>query len=299
MHGFVQRVQLTIADHALIERGARTVACVSGGPDSMAMLLALHALRVSPEVAFVDHGLRPEASTEGRFVETAAGRLGLRFHRLACEPTGPSEAAMRDARYAALATLGPALLATGHTASDQAETVLMRMIRGTGTTGLAAIPPRRDSIVRPLIRVTREEVLAYLTDRGQPFLTDPTNASLDPLRNRVRHVLLPLLAKDFQPRIVGALCRLADAARDERGFLEAAAAEHLETHGLARAALENCARGLIPHVLRKACPVPVPAERMIAMLRLIQGRGGAVQLEGGVIFDLAERGRMLTFRRVG
>ena len=254
---------------------------MSGGPDSVALLRVLCELGQTPRVVWIDHGLRPGASAEGDFVSGLASKLRLPFQALACSPTSPSEGDMREARYAAFETLPADTIATGHTASDQAETVMMRLCRGTGISGLSGIPPRRGRYVRPLLGVKRSEVLAYLEHLDQPYATDPTNASLDPLRNRVRHVLLPQL-RDLQPAIVDSLCRLAETARSDRAFLEDAAHAHVAEHGLATGALLTAHPGLRAHVIREVSPVPIGAERMTQILRMIEGRSGPVQLEGGV-----------------
>ncbi len=281
MHGFLQKVRQQIQSQQLLEAGGRVVAAVSGGADSVSLALALHGLRYELELAHVDHGTRPETGEDAAFVGQLAQALGVPFHALTCAPGSGSEDDLRQGRYAAFEALGAPAIATGHTADDQAETVLLRVLRGTGLSGLSAIPPRRGVYIRPLLAVTRAEVLDYLSAREQPFRTDPSNASTDPLRNRVRHVLLPLLSSDFQPNIRRALTRLADSARSDRAFIEAAAAAHLEEYGLAVTPLRQTHAGLVPHILRAAAKVPITAERMAAITRLIHGRGGAVQLEGG------------------
>lgn len=254
---------------------------VSGGPDSVALACGLHRLNIPLSLVYVDHGTRPETSEEGRFVLRLGEQLGVSASVLACEPVSGSEQDLRDARYAAVSATPGDALATGHTLSDQAETVLLRMIRGAGVVGLAGIPWRRGRIIRPLLGLTRDEVLNWLEYLDQPYRTDPTNASLDPTRNRVRHRLLPMLSQEFNPQIVRSLARLAGAARSDRQALEALAEAHIVLHGASIRALLATPAGLWPHVIRKLCPTSIPAERMQAILRLLTGDGGAVQLEGG------------------
>ncbi len=215
----------TIAAHALSARGDRVIVAVSGGPDSMALLHALWEARerlgLTLEVAGVDHGLRPAAAEELALVRARALALGLPFVRLGVDVAGskrgPSwQDAARRARLAALEALaaerGAQRIALGHQADDQAETVLFRIVRGTGLPGLAGIPYRRGPFIRPLLDVRRAEVLRYLGRRSIPFVEDPSNADLRFARARVRHRYLPLLAEE-NPRVVEALVALAAAAR--------------------------------------------------------------------------------------
>lgn len=212
------------------------VVAVSGGPDSVCLLGVLHALSrdldLSLHVAHIDHRFRGEESAEDRrFVEKLAKDLGLaatcesRDVPVYCAERGLSaQAGAREVRYAFLhhiaETTGARRIALGHTANDQAETLLMRLMRGAGISGLSAIPPVRENIVRPLIGSTRSEVLAYLHEQGIGFRTDPSN--LKPLytRNRVRHEMLPVLER-FNPRIIEALATEADLLRDENDAMEA------------------------------------------------------------------------------
>jgi tRNA(Ile)-lysidine synthase len=216
----------TIAAHGLFEAGDRVVVAVSGGPDSMALLHALWELRdrlkVSLEVAGVDHGLRPEAAVELATVRARAEDRGLPFAALAVDVqaarrrSGGLQDAARRVRLEALerfaAARGARRVALGHQADDQAETVLFRIVRGTGLAGLAGIPYQRGPFVRPLLDVRRSEILRYLRRRSIPFAADPSNADPRFARARVRHRLLPALAEE-NPRIVPALLALADAAR--------------------------------------------------------------------------------------
>jgi tRNA(Ile)-lysidine synthase len=221
----------TIAAHDLIARGDRVIVAMSGGPDSMALLHVLWEARerlgVALEVAGVDHGLRAGAGAELDLVAARAAALGLPFHRLTVDVAaerrrgGASlQDAARRARLGALADLaaarGAAKVALGHQADDQAETVLQRIIRGTGLGGLGGIPYRRLPFVRPLLDVRRAEILRYLRRRSIPFVEDPSNDDLRFFRARVRHRLMPLLAEE-NPRVAEALVALAAAARGVPG----------------------------------------------------------------------------------
>ena len=217
----------TIAAHELFERGDRVLVAVSGGPDSMAMLHVLWEARerlgIALEVAAVDHGLRPAAAAEVVLVGERAAALELPFWPVAVQVRrergqASLQDAARRARLGALAALavqrGARRVALGHNAGDQAETVLFRIVRGTGLRGLGGIPYRRDPFVRPLLDVPRAEIERYLARRSIPFVTDPSNADPRFTRARIRHHILPLLAVE-NPRISEALIGLARAARGE------------------------------------------------------------------------------------
>jgi len=216
------------------EDGDGLAAAVSGGADSLALLHALRVLagprRWRLAVLTVDHGLRPGAAADAAFVADHAKSLGLPARVLTLTPAdleapqaaGP-EAAARAARYGALwraaDDLGCQWLATGHTLDDQAETVLLQLLRGTGPDGLAGMPVRSGRLLRPLLAVRRSETRACCTATGLAWREDPTNATDGPLRNRVRHHLLPLL-EQLRPGATQTLARTATLAADERTWLE-------------------------------------------------------------------------------
>jgi len=211
----------TISRHGLFSSGDRVLVAVSGGPDSMALLAVLWELAprlgLALEVASVDHGLRPESAAERALVAERAQALDLPWHALRVEVAagrgrGGVQEVARRARLGALEACaearGCAAIALGHQADDQTETVLFRILRGTGVRGLAGIPYRRGRLVRPLLDVPRAQILDYLARRGLAFAQDPSN--LDPrfARARLRNVLLPALRRE-NPRVDEALRRLA------------------------------------------------------------------------------------------
>ena len=231
----------TLDIHRMIAPGEKVLVAVSGGPDSMCLLHVLREAGCHIETAYFDHETRDgESTADGEFVREHVGSLGIPFYTESRPVEAEAHAAglgfeeyARQVRYAflkrAARDAGCVVLATGHNADDQAETVLMRLLRGTTPHGLAGIPTVRDDegvrIVRPLIACTRAQVLAYLDAHGIPYRTDRTNADTRYLRNKVRHELLPLLRDRFNPHIDEALVRLAEVQRDEDGLLSRAAQE--------------------------------------------------------------------------
>jgi tRNA(Ile)-lysidine synthase len=233
------RLVADLAARALAAAGAPAAGdgvavAVSGGADSLALLHALRALS-GPRgwrlaVLTVDHGLRPGSAADAAFVADHAKALALpsRVLTLALgdldrhRAAGP-EGAARAARYAALwpaaDELGCSWLATGHTLDDQAETVLLQLLRGAGPDGLAGMTVRTGRLLRPLLGTRRAETRAACTAIGLPWREDPTNADDAPLRNRVRTQLLPLL-ENLRPGATKTLARTATLAADERDWLD-------------------------------------------------------------------------------
>jgi len=222
----LSRILRTIRDHALFERGDQVLVGVSGGPDSTALLHGLLTLgpRLGIELsaACVDHGLRSESADEAGAVAERCRGLGIRCDVISVD-VGTArrshvsiQEAARTVRLAGLLEMAKRLgrnkVALGHTADDQAETVLFRIVRGTGLGGLAGIPYKRQSFVRPLLDVRRRELLAYLAKRSLSFFSDPSNANRRYARSRIRHDVLPMLARE-NPRVVEALLALSREAQ--------------------------------------------------------------------------------------
>lgn len=221
------------------------VVAVSGGPDSVALLRALMIVPVRPlVVAHLNHQLRGvDADADQGFVERLAARTGLECRTatrsVAAVSVGDNvEAAARRIRYDWLATVaaevGAGWVVTGHTADDQAETVLFQLLRGTGLDGFAGMVPRRPlapgvELARPLLAVRRSDVLAFLQELGQDHRVDLTNADVSRTRSRIRHELLPLLVGQYNPRMVEVLGRLAAQAADWRRDRAVAASELLRS----------------------------------------------------------------------
>jgi tRNA(Ile)-lysidine synthase len=229
----MEKVLKYIGEQRLLQPGDRIAIACSGGADSVALLHILVELRVELgivlSVCHFHHQIRgAEADADSQFVEALAARLKLEFHAgsgdvpaHAAEHNVSIEAAAREMRhqwFARLIQQGKAdKIATAHTQDDQAETVLMRILRGTGVHGLAGIAPAQKAkhVVRPLLTTSRQEVETYLNAMGQPWREDSSNLDLRHTRNRVRHTLLPVMEREFNPAIRLTLADLAELAQGE------------------------------------------------------------------------------------
>jgi tRNA(Ile)-lysidine synthase len=229
-----RRVLDTMGRHAMIGPGGRLGLGVSGGADSVAMLRIFADLRTRLGIAVVvlhfNHQLRgTEADEDERFVKALAEEFHLEFESGRADVAGESrlhgwnvEDAARRLRYQFFASVAKARgltrVAVAHTADDQAETVLSHLLRGTGLTGLAGIYPVAGPIIRPLLDLGREELRGFLSDLGQPWREDATNQDTARMRARIRHQLIPLLLREYDPAAVTRLSRLAMHAREDETF---------------------------------------------------------------------------------
>ena len=234
LHPTEKRVLSSILEHRMVTSGDRVVVAVSGGPDSVCLLKILFKLRrwlnISLIVSHLDHGLRPrEDEKETEFVASLARTLNLtlaydKANNLTAAPGISIEEKAREIRYQflerALEKHQAQKVALGHTMNDQAETVLMNLLRGTGLTGLSGMPPIREEVfIRPLIHVSRDEIYTYLKQKRIPFVVDSSNLEKRYLRNKVRLELIPLLL-NYQPQLIEHLGELASLCRQENQFME-------------------------------------------------------------------------------
>ena len=299
-------------------RGDGIAVAVSGGADSLALLHALRTLAVRRgwrvAVATVDHGMRPDAAADAAFVADHAASLGLEVQLLRIAPEelrahrgeGP-EGAARAARYRALAEAaakaGCRFVATGHTLDDQAETVLLQLLRGAGPDGLAAMAPRDGWLLRPLLAVRREETRACCRALGLAWREDASNADQRLLRNAVRLRALPLL-EELRPGAALTLARTAELARAEREWLDPLVSSTLDAVldarapaggaglGLRAGALAGLPVALGRRVVRAACaragcgsPAAETTDAILALAGALAGAGrsgGALRWPGGV-----------------
>ena len=325
------RVREALEDAGLA-RGSLLVVAVSGGPDSLALLHLLHSLSAETGIrlhgAHMDHGLRGEESAaDARFVSTEFGRLGLactceRADVLAyrSERKLSIEEAARDVRYAFLARVagrqGADAVALGHTADDQAETVLMRLLRGSGLAGLRGMSPLSHrastggslALVRPLLDVTRAEVAEFCRELGLVPRDDASNSSTDMLRNRVRIQLLPHL-ENYNPSVRQALLRLARSSATDLAYIEEQVNAAMSTlasqtdEGVAidRGAFSRLHPAIQAHALRRAFAMCRGSARDLGlyhveeMTRLIGERAGtSLDLPGGVTFTVGYERALLS-----
>ncbi|MGA2599697.1 MAG: tRNA lysidine(34) synthetase TilS [Bryobacteraceae bacterium] len=227
----LDKVRATIARHDMFSPGQRVGLAVSGGADSVCLLYLLHELAPTWDlhlsVIHIDHGIRGLASqSDAEFVRGLATRFALPFHfrRVDAPAAGDNlEQAGRRLRqqfYSDLREQGAVeRIATGHTRSDQAETVLYRFLRGSGLPGLSGVRPvTTEGIVRPLLECTRPEIQTFLEERKIEWREDATNRDLTYIRNRIRHELLPQLRREYNPNLDEILANMAELARDEEAY---------------------------------------------------------------------------------
>jgi tRNA(Ile)-lysidine synthase len=302
-------------DALLVPPDADFWLAVSGGADSTALLLGASRLvetgarRWRLTVAHVDHALRADSADDVDAVRRMAEalRVPIVVHRadvagLAAAEGRSLEDAAREARYRFLEDAAPldALIATAHTRDDDAETVLLNLLRGSGLTGVTGIPPRRGRIVRPLLGTPRPDLRTWLQASGVGWREDPTNADPAHLRNRVRTELLPLL-EDLRPGAVDRIGRFAALARVDDAFLDELAAAELAarvgedgwvdwrdppTAALARRVVRIAIGGTPPH-----------AERVEALLSAASAKRGGIRIELGAGRSAVIRGGRIRIDR--
>jgi tRNA(Ile)-lysidine synthase len=307
---------------ALLPDGRRVIVAVSGGADSVALLLVLKELEadgalVVAGAAHLNHQLRgAEADADEAFCAALSARLGVPFvservdvAALARAQKRSMEDAGRVARLAffdrALHALKADAVAVAHTKEDQAETFLLRLMRGAGTRGLAAIRPRAGRIIRPLLDVERDALRGYLSSRGETFREDATNADVTIARNRVRHEVIPYLRSHFSPGVTDVLARAAALAREDEDFLQGEAIKLAArvvlsdvTVRLDAAELSGAPRALSSRVAhaalqRLAGPKPIHFDHVDRLLALAAdpagGDGRAISLPGQIAVRVGER----------
>jgi tRNA(Ile)-lysidine synthase len=293
----------SIRASGVLEPGTRVLALLSGGADSVCLVHALREL-TGPEglvALHVNHGLREAAADDERFCRELCDRLAvpLEVERVEVSTRGNLEAAAREARYRAAedvrARRGLDVIATGHTASDQVETVLYRLVSSPGRRPLLGMPARGGRIVRPLLGLTGDQTRAYCVEHGLAWREDETNIDRRFARNRLRHDVLPAL-RDIHPAADANVLSTVEALRDEAEFLDAAVDEALgriATPGQAPA-LETAALAELPPPLRRlvlrrlaeqvtGAPLPL-STAVVAEIKRLAARGGsgAIDLGSGV-----------------
>jgi tRNA(Ile)-lysidine synthase len=261
----LDRVRRTIRQHQLLSSSTRVVVALSGGSDSVALAHLLIELDRAGEarvagLAHFNHQLRADADADEKFCAALAASLDCRFisdrgdvRDLARRERRSVEDAARALRHAFLERarlqMDADVIALGHTRDDQAETFLLRLLRGAGARGLAAMHPRRGAVVRPLLDCRRADLRTYLEARGASFVHDSSNDDVGVPRNRVRAELLPFLERRFNPAVIDALADEADLAREEWLWMESAAAsaaEHLVRSSGDESRIDAAGLGALP-----------------------------------------------------
>jgi len=240
LNALLQQIRRTVLRHGLCPPGTRVLVGVSGGSDSVALLRALLELARTSEysvagVAHFNHRLRATAARDEAFCRDLAGALGLPFVAegadvgayAAAEGCSLEDGARRlryDFLDRAAREAGADRVAVGHTLDDQAETVLLKLMRGAGPSGLAGVYPKKGAVIRPLLEVSRSELRAWLASLGQPWMEDETNDDVSNPRNRVRHRVLPELDAAYGGSTRAAIARSAEVAREDGQWLDELAA---------------------------------------------------------------------------
>lgn len=236
MTGILKRVKETIKKHNLINKGDKILIGVSGGPDSVMLLYLLNSfkkeLSLTLHIAHLDHMLRKDSYKDRRFVEELSGKLKLpisctQINVKELSNHGSQEEIARNIRlsffFKTAAQIKAKKIALGHNLDDQAETVLMRLLRGSGLYGLSGILPKRSiacyEIIRPLIEIKRKEIESFLKTRRISVRRDPSNLRDIYLRNRIRNNLLPLLEKEYNKNTKGVLSNFAESAGYDYDYL--------------------------------------------------------------------------------
>lgn len=255
--------------------GTAVTCAVSGGADSMTLMVLAVAAGCTVTAVHVDHGLRPGSQDEAAVVAAAAARFGASFYSESIDVThGPNlEARARDARYAVL----PADVMTGHTADDQAETVMLNLLRGASSSGLAAMRPGPR---RPILALRRTTTTGFCAALGITVVDDPSNRDPAFLRNRVRHELLPAMNALAQRDLVPVLTRQADLLRDDADLLDQLAVEidPTDARALAHAPLPLARRAVRRWLTTEHPPDAATVERV---LRVAGGQASGCDIGGG------------------
>lgn len=288
----LNKLERFIREHHLIIPGDQIICAVSGGADSVALLMGLYLLRqklgITLEAAHFNHGLRGAESDEDEaFVRDFCDGLGITIHCGSGQVVPGKkglESAAREARYGYLTSLG-GKVATAHTADDNAETVLMHLIRGTGLKGLGAIAPARDGIIRPMLGITREQLLEFLEEYHLRYRIDSSNLGDAFLRNRIRHHLMPLMIQE-NPRIAENLSAMALRLRLDEAALRELAVYEEPLSVVDLAAKPAALRYRILERFLKKNGVPEPESehlRQADSLVFSKSPSARIRLPGGVI----------------
>jgi len=274
----IKKIQENIFRYELFERGSKIVVGVSGGPDSVCLLDALYKLQKKYDldliVAHVNYSLRgKDSKKDEEFVRKLVKKYSLPIEVLKIKNSeikkaGKSEDKLRTIRYDFFEKVSKKYkadaIAVGHNLNDQAETVLMRIMRGTGLRGLGAIKFRNNNIIRPLLNIPQKEIIAYLRRNKVPYRIDKTNLSTDFTRNKIRNKLIPQIEKEFNPNIQESLFKFSESATADYDFISRYAKEWIAANKILKiSALSNLHPSIRREVLRQALEKHNPSLREI------------------------------------
>lgn len=269
----IKKIQENIFRYELFEREAKIVVGVSGGPDSVCLLDALYKLKnkynLDLIVAHVNYGLRgKDSDLDENSVRKLAEKYSLLFEVLRNRKAGKSEDKLRIIRYDFFEKISKKykadFVAVGHNLNDQAETVLVRIIRGTGLRGLGAIKFKNNNIIRPLLNIPRKEILAYLRKNKIAYRIDKTNLNTNFTRNKIRNKFIPYIEKEFNPNIQELLYKLSQSVGTDYDFLSRYAKEWLAANKILKvSALNSLHPSIRREVLRQAIEKHSPNLREI------------------------------------
>lgn len=318
MTDMLKKVKQTIIRHRLLSTGDSVLVALSGGADSVCLLECLLALSgdlsLSVYAAHINHGLRgADSDGDEAFVRDLCEKHGVPLfvkrcdvHALAKETKTGTEEAGRNVRYAffkeVMADNGISFIATAHHADDNVETVLMRLIRGTGPMGLGGIAYQNGNIIRPFLDVTREEIEAYLKENGFCYRNDASNNDTIYTRNRVRHTLIPLLTKQFNPSFsqtfaenIRLYASCGAFVKEEAGklFDKTARVKTDDCYGFSSDALLGENKFLVSAMLHgllseKLCKTEVSEFHVQSVMALLDANKGPVSLPGGVVAEVCD-----------
>ena len=275
-----------------VSSGDTVICAVSGGADSMALLWGMYLLKerlgITLQAAHFNHGLRgAESDADAAFVEQFCNDYNIPVFMGGQQVVAGAkglEAAARDARYKFFDTLD-GKIATAHTADDNAETVLLHLIRGTGLKGLGGITPVRGNVIRPMLQITRKDVLEFLEEYSIQYVEDSSNAGDDFLRNRIRHNVMPLLLQE-NPRLTQDITAMTASLRQDEEYLSSLIPKSADVDVLCKLAPALQSRAISEFLVQSGVKEPSRANiQSVISLLYSQCPSASVNLPGGIVIE--------------
>ena len=303
----ISKIKATISKYSFPIKNSEITVGVSGGADSVALLLALNELKTEfsycLKVVHVNHNLRGEESLRDEiFVKELCDKLSIPCFVESLDVAGLArsrnqsiELCARELRYDVFNKHSNGLIATAHNADDNVETVLLNFCRGTGLKGLCGIPPIRDNIIRPLIECSREEIVAYLNSQSQSYVVDSSNNSDDKTRNKIRHNVIPTL-KSINPSLVETVSRVTTTLKEDDNYINIVSKDNFKEFVNGKyvsESLNECPVAIRKRVLLQYCRnlgIEVDFIHLQEMDRVLMGESAATSLSNDFIFHKAKNG---------